>query len=175
MEVVDGCPVSPQPPAEPTAPQAAQNVGHCAPPESNYSLVYSAHYVNKTRTEGTLQLLDGNGKVVATYQARSGSGKPALYTLPAGEYRASKAMLSTDKRFMRDDVGFTVALSPAMVWDAAKGAYRTGLYIHPCRSWGTAGCIGLMGEADKLKDFYSRISNILHSQDYIPVTVVYSK
>lgn len=76
--------------------------------------------------------------------------------------------------FSRNGVGFTVILNPASVWDPVKGAYRTSLLIHPARSNGTQGCIGLLGDQVDLLEVANNIENyLINNQNSIDVYVEY--
>ncbi len=137
-------------------------------------LKYDADYANSTRTQGSLIWYNSDGSEAARYKATSGSGNPKYYTLPAGIYTASNYRTTTDTKFMRNGIGFKVTLGPSSVWDADKGAYRTGLLIHPARYNGTQGCIGLISDdKSNILDFQNRISNYLQNNKTITLIVKY--
>ena len=67
---------------------------------------------------------------------------------------------------MKDNVGFTFDITP----DPFMG--RTSLRIHPDGGQpGTAGCIGLIGNAAQLTDFEDRMMNYLDNHSTIPLWV----
>ena len=139
-------------------------------------LVYEATYVNETRTEGYLNWYDGDGKLVDNFKATSGSGNPKKYTLPEGEYSASNYKDTEDDKFSRFNIGFKIKLNPSKVWDSKKRAFRSSLLIHPARSNGTEGCIGLKGNKAEILRFQDRIKRYLERpKSKISLRVKYSK
>ena len=142
-------------------PNTAQGSG------GNY-LRYDASYVNANRTQGTLTWFDGSGNQVAQYKATSGSGNPAYKTIPEGTWDATNYRTRSEDKFTRHGIGFTVNLGP-------DRDGRSAIRIHPARSMGTEGCIGLFGNVDEILDFQSRISTYLTLYPSIPVIVTYPK
>jgi len=150
-------------------------VGH---KQINYiisSLVYTAKYVNKTRTQGTLNAYNLKGSLIGQYQATSGSGKTHKFTIPEGYYIVSGYTYTTDPKFSRYDIGFKINISPDPVWDLNKGAYRSALRIHPARAMGTEGCIGLIGLSPEILKFQQQWKSTLNLNlnSKVPLTVTY--
>lgn len=94
-----------------------------------------------------------------TYQFNSGSG--SKFSVPQGEYRVTAHRNSrSEAAFSRDGVGFSFLLedkrrpgSDAM-YDRRAGRDRTALRIHPDGgAVGTAGCIGILGDAATMRRF----------------------
>ncbi len=94
-----------------------------------------------------------------TYQFTSGSS--SLYSVPQGLYQVRAHRNSrTDAGFVRDGVGFSFIIEDAnrpgsdKMYDRRAGRDRTYLRIHPDGApRGTAGCIGLTGDAATLRRF----------------------
>ncbi|WP_224243474.1 peptidoglycan-binding domain-containing protein [Hyalangium gracile] len=95
-----------------------------------------------------------------TYQFNSGSG--SRYSVPPGEYRVmAHRQNRSDAGFVRDGVGYSFALEDAnrrrgsdSMYDARAGRDRTALRIHPDGgATGTAGCIGIVGDAATQRQF----------------------
>ncbi len=88
-----------------------------------------------------------------TYQFNSGGWGRG--NLPAGSYTVSGGQRTSEKGMVRDGVGFKFQLSDK--YDPrVKGDARSGLLIHPDGGVrGTMGCIGIVGDAAKLKTFYA--------------------
>jgi len=140
------------------------------------SLEYEAKYMNNYRTQGTLIAYNSDGKELGRFVATSGSGskaKPA-YTIPEGRYVASGyTPVTLNKMFMRDGIGFKISINPYRVWDSVKGAYRTALLIHPARSNGTLGCIGLIGNIQNISTFRQLWINSIRATPRVGLTVNY--
>jgi hypothetical protein len=94
-----------------------------------------------------------------TYKFNSGSG--SKFSVPQGEYRVTAHRNSrSEAAFSRDGVGFSFLLedkrrpgSDAM-YDRRAGRDRTALRIHPDGgAVGTAGCIGILGDAATMRRF----------------------
>ena len=139
------------------------------------SLVYTVKYVNKTRTQVTLNAYNLKGSLIGQYQATSGSGKTHKFTIPEGYYLVSGYTFTTNPKYSRYDIGFKINISPDPVWDLNKGAYRSLLRIHPARVKGTDGCIGLIGLASEILQFQQQwISTLnLNLNKKVPLTVTY--
>ncbi|SEU01726.1 Putative peptidoglycan binding domain-containing protein [Stigmatella erecta] len=94
-----------------------------------------------------------------TYQFNSGSGR--LFSTPQGEYRVTAHRNSrSENAFVRDGVGFSFRMEDARrpnsdaMYDARAGRDRTALRIHPDGgARGTAGCIGVVGDAATMRQF----------------------
>jgi hypothetical protein len=93
-----------------------------------------------------------------TYQFTSGSR--TLYSVPRGLYHVRGFRTRTEKGFVREGVGFTFVIEDAnrpgsdKMYDKRAGRDRTYLRIHPDGApRGTAGCIGLTGNAATLRRF----------------------
>jgi len=123
------------------------------------------------KTTGTLSWYNGNGDVIGSWSANSGSTN--LLSIPSGVYSLSNVRLRNDIRMKRDGVGFSVDITPNPIWG------RTDLRIHPdgnrYGNWqvndGTAGCIGLTCGANGLNQFYNMISNRLSGGQTMPLYV----
>lgn len=94
-----------------------------------------------------------------TYQFNSGSSR--LYSTPTGEFRVTAHRNSrSDAGFTRDGVGFSFRMEDPRrpgsdrFYDPRAGRDRTALRIHPDGgARGTAGCIGIVGDAATLRRF----------------------
>lgn len=89
------------------------------------------------------------------------SGGRSKYSTPQGEYRVTAHRNSrSDAGFTRDGVGFSFLMEDKrrpgsdQMYDSRAGRNRTNLRIHPDGgSAGTAGCIGVVGDAATLRQF----------------------
>ncbi len=94
-----------------------------------------------------------------TYQFNSGSGR--LFSTPEGTYRVTAHRNSrSENAFVRDGVGFSFRMEDARrpnsdaMYDSRAGRDRTALRIHPDGgARGTAGCIGVVGDAATMRQF----------------------
>ncbi|WP_324290043.1 peptidoglycan-binding protein [Pyxidicoccus sp. MSG2] len=94
-----------------------------------------------------------------TYQFNSGSR--SLFSVPQGEFRVTAHRNSrSDAGFTRDGVGFSFRLEDPRrpgsdkFYDSRAGRDREALRIHPDGgATGTAGCIGIVGDAATLRRF----------------------
>jgi peptidoglycan hydrolase-like protein with peptidoglycan-binding domain len=94
-----------------------------------------------------------------TYQFNSGSG--SLFSVPQGEYRVTAHRDSrSEPAFTRDGVGYSFLMEDPnrpgsdSFYDARAGRDRTNLRIHPDGgATGTAGCIGIVGDAETQRRF----------------------
>ena len=138
---------------------------------SNYSLVYWGNYENKYRTAGTLTVLkDGVG--IMDIGVTSGAGNQKSYTIPGGDYNVTNYRCTTDPKFMRNGNGFKMDIGPDP-YDDQAGYTRTFLEIHPARSNGTNGCIGLIGTSAEIQQFENIMSQVFTTQPSIPLYVKY--
>ncbi|MBM7112131.1 peptidoglycan-binding domain-containing protein [Archangium primigenium] len=107
----------------------------------------------KGMTTGTITV---NGR---SYQFNSGSRN--LFSTPQGTYRVTAHRNSrSEAAFTRDGVGFSFRLEDARrpnsdaMYDPRAGRDRTALRIHPDGgATGTAGCIGVVGDAQTMRNF----------------------
>ncbi len=107
----------------------------------------------KGMTTGTITV---NGR---SYQFNSGSRN--LFSTPQGTYRVTAHRNSrSEPAFTRDGVGFSFRLEDARrpnsdaMYDPRAGRDRTALRIHPDGgATGTAGCIGVVGDAQTMRNF----------------------
>jgi peptidoglycan hydrolase-like protein with peptidoglycan-binding domain len=94
-----------------------------------------------------------------TYQFNSGAGNK--YSTPTGEFRVTAHRNSrSDPGFVRNGVGFSFRMEDPRrpgsdrFYDPRAGRDRTALRIHPDGGGtGTAGCIGIVGDAATLRRF----------------------
>lgn len=94
-----------------------------------------------------------------TYQFNSGSG--SLFSVPQGEYRVTAHRNSrSEPAFTRDGVGYSFLIEDSRrpgsdaMYDSRAGRDRTALRIHPDGgATGTAGCIGIVGDAETQRRF----------------------
>jgi hypothetical protein len=93
---------------------------------------------------------DGTSRFNAMWDAVSGPyGNGHLEN---GSYTVDNLRIRTEAKFKRNNVGYTVDLTPNFVTN------RTDLRIHPCRGNGTEGCIGLFDSASDLNIFYDKLN-----------------
>ncbi|MBM4777524.1 MAG: peptidoglycan-binding protein [Archangiaceae bacterium] len=94
-----------------------------------------------------------------TYQFRSGNSRS--FSTPQGEFRVRAHMNSrSDAGFTRDGVGFSFVMEDPRrpgsdrFYDSRAGRDRQYLRIHPDGAGpGTAGCLGIVGDAATLRQF----------------------
>ena len=94
-----------------------------------------------------------------TYQFNSGAGN--RYSTPTGEFRVTAHRNNrSDAGFVRNGVGFSFRMEDPRrpgsdrFYDPRAGRDRTALRIHPDGGGtGTAGCIGVVGDAATLRRF----------------------
>jgi hypothetical protein len=94
-----------------------------------------------------------------TYQFNSGG--PNRLSVPEGTYRVTAHRDSrSEDAFTRDGVGFSFLMEDPnrpgsdAFYDARRGGDRTNLRIHPDGgAVGTAGCIGIVGDAATMRQF----------------------
>jgi len=148
-------------------------IGHRSSTAIISSLIYSAKYMNVTRTQGTLNAYNSKGTLIGEYQATSGSGRTHKFTIPQGKFSLSGYTSTTDPKFMRNDIGFKIKILPDPVWDPNKGDFRRFLLVHPARYNGTEGCIGLIGEKSEIFKFQQQWTATMKTTTSIPLTVIY--
>jgi hypothetical protein len=139
----------------------------------SYSLVFNGKFVNKYRVLGSLKLINPEINYSFELQATSGSGQPIYYPIPTQAFYINNIMVTNSEKFTRNNVDFFCPILPSSVYDSYKKTTRSGLGIHPCRSNGTEGCIGLIGENLDLSKFKQMIRVILTSQPKIILSVNY--
>jgi len=137
-------------------------------------LQYEAKFVNAYKTQGNLIWYNSSGEVVATYPAVSGASNIKSYTIPEGTWNASYLNPKSHPKYSLNGVSFRVTLGPDR-YDPLRGRETDLIRIHPARSPGTEGCIGLRGDKANLLDFYNRYSNYNSKYGEIPIHVIYSK
>ncbi|MFO0599964.1 MAG: peptidoglycan-binding domain-containing protein [Myxococcaceae bacterium] len=94
-----------------------------------------------------------------TYQFNSGSSR--LFSTPTGTYRVTAHRNSrSDRGYVRDGVGFSFLMEDPRrpgsdrFYDPRAGRDRVNLRIHPDGgARGTAGCLGILGDAATLRQF----------------------
>jgi hypothetical protein len=110
---------------------------------------------NKKMSSGTLAInaTDESGNVTKLSSLSADSGPSGVGSIPNGDYTASEIVNTEEHGMVRDDVGFKVYLSD----NTSK--CRTTLRIHPDgrETPGTAGCIGITEDKDKLTDFKTKM------------------
>jgi len=145
-------------------------------PEQSTGEQYLVYFGNSPegslKTIGKLMLFDSRGVIINSWSANSGS--TTLKPINSGAWSLTNARSRTNIRMVRDGVGFSVDIGP----DPFLG--RSLLRIHPDGNrngnwWlndGTAGCIGLTGNAAELNEFYNMMSNYLETHGgmelYVP-------
>jgi hypothetical protein len=107
--------------------------------------------------------------------AVSGAGNITSYTLPSGNYSVIAINNRAETKFMRKGVGWTANLSPDPFYDEYAGRNRQYIRIHPARSLGTEGCIGLTSNNPfVLRHARDLIRNTLDLKGNIPLNVIIS-
>ena len=137
-------------------------------------LQYEAHFVNAYKTQGNLIWYNSSGEGVATYPAVSGASNIKSYTIPEGNWNTGYLNSQAHAKYSLNDVSFRVTLGPDR-YDPLRGRETGLIRIHPARSPGTEGCIGLRGDRANLLDFYNRYSNHYNKYGRMPVYVIYPK
>jgi peptidoglycan hydrolase-like protein with peptidoglycan-binding domain len=103
-----------------------------------------------------------------TYQFNSGSGRH--FSVPQGTYQVTAHRdTRSEKAFVSDGVGYSFRIEDASrpnsdaIYDARAGRERTALRIHPDGgARGTAGCIGIVGDAATQLQFLADMKAELH-------------
>lgn len=111
-------------------------------------IVYIGTLVNKYRSQGIYTMYYGNRQVFSC-NAVSGASNCQSYTIPDGDWTVVSISDRSESRFTKDGVGYTANLNPDPFFDSRAGRNRQYIRIHPARSNGTNGCIGL--RADKVQ------------------------
>ena len=111
-------------------------------------IVYIGTLINKYRSQGVCTMYYSN-KQVFSCNAVSGASNCKSYTIPNGDWDVISISDRVEKRYTSDGVGFTANLDPDPFYDSRAGRNRQYIRIHPARSGGTNGCIGL--RADKVQ------------------------
>lgn len=137
-------------------------------------LQYEAKFVNAYKTQGNLIWYNSSGEAVATYPAVSGASNIKSYTIPEGTWNTGYLNSQAHPKYSLNDVSFRVTLGPDR-YDLLRGRETGLIRIHPARSPGTEGCIGLRGDRANLLDFYNRYSNYYNTYGTMPVHVIYPK
>jgi len=113
-----------------------------------------------------------NGVGIMEVAVTSGAGNSRKYTIPEGDYNVTNYRCTIDPQFMRYGNGFKMDIGPDP-YDVDAGSVRTALRIHPARSQGTEGCIGLIGSSMEIQGFENLMSQISTTQQSIPLSVKY--
>lgn len=155
--------------------QCVQRNSCASTDEKGSFLIYSATYVNSSRTSGYLTWYNSNGEEIESFPAVSGSGKPKYYTIPSGEWQATSINTVKSKKFTRKGVSYRITLGPDK-YDPNRGAMTSYIRIHPARKNGTEGCIGLTSnDPANLKDLGAMMQEYISIYGPIPVSVIYNK
>ena len=112
-------------------------------------IVYTGALVNKYRFQGTYTMYYGT-KQVFSCNAVSGASNCKSYTIPSGDWNVVSISDRSEARFTSNGVGFTANLDPDPFYDSRAGRNRQYIRIHPARSNGTNGCIGLRANKAQL-------------------------
>jgi NHL/RHS/YD repeat protein len=112
-------------------------------------IVYTGALVNKYRSQGTYTMYYGT-KQVFSCNAVSGASNCKSYTIPSGDGNVVSISDRSEARFTSNGVGFTANLDPDPFYDSRVGRNRQYIRIHPARSNGTNGCIGLRANKAQL-------------------------
>lgn len=137
-------------------------------------MIFEASFVNKTRVQGDLNWYNSKGKLIDSWPAVSGSGNPKYYPIPEGDWTANYVNNNYKSKFARKGVSFRVHLGPDR-YDPKRG-YTTGLIrLHPARSMGTEGCIGIISNnVDDLQRLKDNINNHISIHGNINIQVIYN-
>lgn len=107
--------------------------------------------------------------------AVSGAGNIRSYTLPSSNYSVIAINNRAETKFTRKGVGWTANLSPDPFYDEYAGRNRQYIRIHPARSLGTEGSIGLTSNNPfVLRRARDLIRNTLDLKGNIPLNVIIS-
>ena len=137
-------------------------------------IVYAASMVGKYRSAGTYTMYSYDKEVLRS-PAVSGAGNIRSYTLPSGNYSVIAINNRAETKFTRKGVGWTANLSPDPFYDEYAGRNRQYIRIHPARSLGTEGCIGLTSNNPfVLRRARDLIRNTLDLKGNIPLNVIIS-
>ena len=89
-------------------------------------------------------------KQVFSCNAVSGASNCKSYTIPSGDWNVVSISDRSEARFTSNGAGFTANLDPDPFYDSRAGRNRQYIRIHPARSNGTNGCIGLRANKAQL-------------------------
>ncbi|MDT3387003.1 MAG: hypothetical protein LIR46_04460, partial [Bacteroidota bacterium] len=112
-------------------------------------IVYVGTLVNKYRSQGTYTMYYGD-KQVYLCSAVSGASNCKSYTIPNGDWDVVSITNRSEAMFTSNGVGFTANIEPDPFYDNRAGRNRQYIRIHPARSNGTNGCIGLRANRAQL-------------------------
>lgn len=124
-------------------------------------IVYAGTLVNKYRSQGTYTMYYGD-KQVFSCNAVSGASNCKSYTIPDGDWYVVSISDRSEPRFTSNGVGFTANIDPDPFYDSRAGRNRQYIRIHPARSNGTNGCIGLRANKTQLIRARDLIRNSLN-------------
>ena len=123
-------------------------------------IVYIGKLTNKYRSHGTCTMYCGD-KPVFSCEAVSGASNCNSYTIPSGDWEVVSITNRSESRFSSKGVGFTANIEPDPFFDNRAGRNRQYIRIHPARSQGTNGCIGLRANKTQLIRARNLIRNSL--------------
>ncbi len=126
-------------------------------------IVYAGTLVNKYRSQGTHTMYYGD-KQVFSCNAVSGASNCKSYTIPDGDWYVVSISNRSEPRFTSNGVGFTANIDPDPFYDSHAGRNRQYIRIHPARSNGTNGCIGLRANKAQLIRARDLIRNSLNKK-----------
>ena len=78
------------------------------------------------------------------------SSNSKSYTIPNGDWDVVSITNRSEAMFTSNGVGFTANIEPDPFYDNRAGRNRQYIRIHPARSNGTNGCIGLRANRAQL-------------------------
>lgn len=140
------------------------------------SLAYIAT-MSGVKSVGSLIARNAANRVIFRTKAVSGANKTRegpKYTIPQRDYMVGPFIETTDSKFSRNKVGFKAIIGPDP-YDSKTGKKRSLLRIHPARSNGTEGCIGLISndtiEMQRIEHYFK---TSLNNNALIPLHVVIS-
>ena len=133
-------------------------------------LEYNASMIMGHKSQGLLNMYN-NIELVACIKAVSGSGTPALYTLPPGNYSVNYFERAPNTgKFSKDGIGFKAYIKDEP-YDPMLNRKHSLLRIHPARYNGTEGCIGLRGTREELIKTRDLLENSIRINGSIPLKV----
>ena len=112
-------------------------------------IVYAGTIVNKYRSQGIYTMYYGDKQVFSCNAVR-GASNCKSYTIPDGDWYVVSISDRSEPRFTSNGVGFTANIDPDPFYDSRAGRNRQYIRIHPARSNGTNGCIGLRANKAQL-------------------------
>lgn len=95
-------------------------------------------------------MMYNDNKEVFSCPAVSGAANRACYSIPSGDWSVVAINDRNEAKFSSHGVGFTANVSPDPFYDSRVGRNRQYIRIHPARSNGTNGCIGLSANRAQL-------------------------